>query len=64
MDGSDIQMLKNHLILWGLRGRLIEETKMVEDPKLTSSHRHTKVATIYRPTIIKNGLKNSRKDLL
>lgn len=64
MDGSEIQMLKNHLILWAIRGRLIEETKTVEDPKLTSSHRHTKVATIYRATIIRNGLKTSRKDRL
>ena len=60
MDGSDIQMLKNHLILWGLRGRLIEETKMVEDPKLTSSHRHTKVATIYRATTDKKDFRTNR----
>lgn len=64
MDGSEIQMLKNHLILWALRGRLKEETKMAEDCKLTASLRHTKVATIYRATIIKNVLKTSRKDRL
>lgn len=64
MDVSEIQMLKNHLVLWALRGRQIEETKIVEDPKLTSSHKHTKVATIYRETVDKNGLKTSRKDLL
>lgn len=64
MDVSEIQMLQNHLLLWALRGRQIEETKIVEDPKLTSSHKHTKVATIYRATVDKNGLKTSRKDLL
>ena len=38
--------------------------KMVEqeDPELTSSHRHTKITTIYRASINENDLKTSRKD--
>ena len=32
-----------------------------EDPELTSSHRHTKITTVYRPIIDENSLKNSRK---
>ena len=35
-----------------------------EDPKLTSSHGHTKNTTIYRATIDENDLKTSRKGLL
>ena len=35
-----------------------------EDPKLNSSHRHTKITTIYRVTIYENDLKTNRKDFL
>ena len=31
-----------------------------EDPELTSTHRHTKITTIYRATIDENDLKISR----
>ena len=34
-----------------------------EVPELTSSHGHTKIATIYRKIIKENNLKISRKDL-
>ena len=33
-----------------------------EDPELTSSHGHTKIATIHRTTIDENELKTSRTD--
>ena len=36
----------------------------VEDPELTSSQRHTKIATIYRIIIDEKDQKTSRKNLL
>ena len=33
-----------------------------EEPELTSSHRHTKITTIYRATIDENDMKTTRKD--
>ena len=35
-----------------------------EDPKLTSSHGHNKITTIYRATIDESDLKTRRKGLL
>ena len=35
-----------------------------ENPELTSSHRHTKIITIYRITIDEKDQKTSRKDIL
>lgn len=32
--------------------------------ELTSSHRHTQIATIYRATTLENNMKTSRKDQL
>lgn len=35
-----------------------------EDPELTSSHRHTKITTIYRASIDEKNRKTNRKDLI
>lgn len=45
--------------VWGV-AKMAKE----EDPELTSSYRHTKITTVYRPIIDENSLKNSGKDLL
>lgn len=40
----------------------MSKMKQEEDPEFTSSHRHTKITTIYGDPLYENYLKTRRKD--